>query len=70
MYSRDYISTEVLTGHPAMVRQPFGREVVRVYWLLHDLMRALAMRKIEGVEFGGGSLPPACFLGGWRRGVG
>ena len=34
----------------------FGREVVRIYWLLHDLMRALAMRKIEGVEFGGGSL--------------
>ena len=56
MYSRDYISTEVLTGHPAMVRQPFGREVVRIYWLLHDLMRALAMRKIDGVEFDGGSL--------------
>jgi len=56
MYSRDYISTEVLTGHPAMVRQAFSREAVRKYWLLHDLMRALALRKIEGVEFGGGSL--------------
>lgn len=56
MYSLDYISTEVLTGHPAMVRQPFGREPVRKYWLLHDLMRALAMRKIEGVEFDGGNL--------------
>ena len=44
IYSDDYIATEVLTGHPAMVPQPFGRDVVRKYWLLHDLMRALALR--------------------------
>jgi hypothetical protein len=56
MYSRDYISTEVLTGHPAMVRHPFGRQTVRIYWLTHDLMRALALRKIEGVEFDGANL--------------
>jgi hypothetical protein len=55
-YSADYISTEVLTGHPAMVSRPFGREVVRKYWLLHDLMRALALRRIEAVEFSGGDM--------------
>ena len=51
MYSDDYISTEVLTGHPAMVSRPFGSDVVRKYWLLAELMRALAMRQIESVEF-------------------
>lgn len=51
IYSNDYIATEVLTGHPAMVADPFGRDVVRKYWLLHDLMRALALRRMEGVEF-------------------
>ncbi|HTQ57387.1 MAG TPA: hypothetical protein VMI94_23115 [Bryobacteraceae bacterium] len=56
IYSADYRSTEVLTGHPAMVKQPFGREVVRTYWLLHDLMRALAMRRMTACEFVGGNL--------------
>ncbi len=51
IYSDDYIATEVLTGHPAMVADPFSRDVVRKYWLLHDLMRALAGRRIESVEF-------------------
>ena len=39
-----------------MVQAPFGREVVRTYWLLHDLMRALALRRIESFEFAGGNL--------------
>jgi len=56
IYSDDYIATEVLTGHPAMVPSPFGRDVVRKYWLLGELMRALALRQIEGVEFVGGDL--------------
>ncbi len=56
IYSDDYISTEVLTGHPAMVPQPFGRDVVRKYWLLGDLMRALALRQIEAVEYVGDDL--------------
>ena len=56
MYSDDYIATEVLTGHPAMVSKPFSRDVVRKYWLLHDLMRALALRRIDAVEFSGGDL--------------
>lgn len=56
IYSDDYICTEVLTGHPAMVPSAFGRDVVRKYWLLHGLGRALALRTIEGVEFVEGDL--------------
>lgn len=51
IYSDDYITTEVLTGRPAMVADPFGRDVVRKYWLLHDLMRGLAPRRIDTVQF-------------------
>jgi len=51
IYSDDYLATEVLTGHPAMVSRPFGRDVVRKYWLTQDLMRALALRTIESVEY-------------------
>ncbi len=56
IYSDDYIATEVLTGHPAMVADPFNPDVVRKYWLLDDLMRALALRRIEAVSFAGGDL--------------
>ena len=49
--SDDYICTEVLTGHPAMVPQPFGRDVVRKYWLLGRLGQALALRTIHQVQF-------------------
>ena len=56
MYSDDYISAEVLTGHPAMVKAPFSRDVVRKYWLLHDVMRALALRRIEAIEFFAGDI--------------
>ncbi|NMC20851.1 MAG: hypothetical protein GYA33_10575, partial [Thermogutta sp.] len=56
MYSDDYIATEVLTGHPAMVSRPFGEDVVRKYWLLSRLMRALALDRIESVEFVGGDI--------------
>jgi hypothetical protein len=56
MYSDDYLATEVLTGHPSMVHRPFGRHVVRKYWLTQGLMRALAMRTVEDVEFVGGDL--------------
>lgn len=54
--SDDYISTEVLTGHPGMVSRAFGRNVVRKYWLLADLARALALRQIESVEYVEGDL--------------
>jgi hypothetical protein len=56
IYSDDYISTEVLDGHPPMVADSFGRDVVRKYWLLHDLMRALAGHRIEAVEFVDGDI--------------
>ncbi len=39
IFSDDYISTEILTGHPAMVPTAFGRQVVRKYWLTQDIMR-------------------------------
>ncbi len=50
-YSDDYITTEVLSGRPAMVPQPFNRDVVRVHWLLNDAMKALALDRIDTVEF-------------------
>ena len=51
IYSDDYICTEVLTGHPAMVPAPFGRDVIRKYWLLHDIMQTLALKEIDNVQF-------------------
>lgn len=56
IYSDDYITTEILTGHPAMVPAPFGRDVVRKYWLTHDLMRALALKDMEDVQFVNGDI--------------
>jgi hypothetical protein len=56
IYSDDYICTEMLTGHPAMVSQAFGRDVVRKYWLSHDVARALALRQMRGVEFADGDI--------------
>lgn len=56
IYSDDYIATEFLTGHPAMVSGPFSRDVVRKYWLTQDVMRALALQTIEKVEFFGDDL--------------
>ncbi|MCS7237924.1 MAG: hypothetical protein NZ899_06595 [Thermoguttaceae bacterium] len=51
IYSDDYITTEMLTGHPAMVSAPFGYDVVRKYWLTQPVARALALRTIEDVTF-------------------
>ena len=51
IYSDDYITTEILTGHPAMVPRPFDRQVVRKYWLTRDAMRGLAQQTITNVEF-------------------
>jgi hypothetical protein len=56
IYSDDYMATEALTGHPAMVSHTFNRDVVRKYWLLHGLGQALALRTIEQVEFVHGDL--------------
>ena len=66
IYGDDYMATEVLTGHPAMVSQPFGYQVVRKQWLLADLMQALALRRIDSVEYVDGSLQRqrVCWSGG------
>jgi hypothetical protein len=56
IYSDDYLASEVLTGHPAMVSRPFGRDVVRKYWLTQDVMRALALRTVEAVDFSDGDI--------------
>ena len=55
-YSDDYISTEVLSGRPAMVPQAFNRNVIRKYWLLDAAMRALALDRVAAVEFAGGDI--------------
>lgn len=55
-YSDDYISTQVLSGRPAMVPAPFNRDVVRVHWLLNDAMKALALDRIDSVEFAGNNI--------------
>ncbi len=56
IYSDDYITTEVLTGHPPMVRDAFSPQVIRKYWLLSDLMKALALVPIRSVEFADGDI--------------
>lgn len=49
--SDDYMTSEVMTGHCPMVSSVFGRDEVRKYWLLQGIARALALQRIEGVEF-------------------
>lgn len=56
IFSDDYITTEMLCGRPAMAPQPFGRDVVRKYWLTQPVARALALKKIERVEFADGTM--------------
>lgn len=67
IYSDDYIATEVLTGHPAMTQGAFGRNEVRKYWLLHDIMRGLALKTIESVEFVDGDIHRQCVR--WDNGA-
>jgi hypothetical protein len=56
IYSDDYITAEVMTGHPPMVEAPFDRNVVRKYWLLHELTNRLAGKLIDSVEFVGNDI--------------
>jgi hypothetical protein len=56
MYSDDYITTEVMTGRPAMVWDAFSRDSVRKYWLLHDVMKGLALRRIAAFSFAGADI--------------
>jgi len=55
-YSDDYLSTQVLSGRPAMVPAAFNRDVVRVHWLLNEAMKALVMDRIDAVEFAGDNI--------------
>ncbi|RMF90268.1 MAG: hypothetical protein D6741_17060, partial [Planctomycetota bacterium] len=56
IYSDDYIATEVLTGHPPMVPEPFSRDCVRKYWLLSSFARAVALDRIRNVSFVDGNI--------------
>ena len=56
IYSDDYIGHRGPHGPPAMVSDAFGPDVVRKHWLLNDLMGALALKRIESVEYAGGDL--------------
>ena len=51
IYSDDYVTAEVMTGHPPMVSEPFGQNVVRMYWFLHGLTNRLAGKLIDTFEF-------------------
>ena len=52
-YSDDYLTMEVLAGHPPMVPMPFGRDVVQAYWLQNDVARELALKRMVFFEFVG-----------------
>ncbi len=67
IFSDDYMSVEVLDGHPSMVPEPFSRNVVRKYWLLHDIGRALALQPMQGVSFDTGNIHRACVE--WQDGA-
>lgn len=68
MYSDDYICTEVLTGHPGMVHHPpFGRQIVRKFWLTDALMHALALKRIGNVVFADGDIHRQAVR--WENGV-
>ena len=54
--SDDYVSTEVLDGHPGMVSTPVSRSAVRKYWLLQDVMRKIALKPVTGVAFVDGDI--------------
>ncbi|MDR3111484.1 MAG: hypothetical protein LBU65_17570 [Planctomycetaceae bacterium] len=55
--SDDYITAEVLTGHPAQVDLGAAyRGAVRKYYLLQPLVRELADAEVESVEFVGGNI--------------
>jgi hypothetical protein len=69
--SDDYLSTEVLSGRPAMVAQPFDRNVVRVYWLLNAATARAGRRSHRRRGVRRRQHPPAArALGEGRGGLG
>ena len=51
IFSDDYISTEMLTGHPAMTPAAFSRDGVRKYWLSNDFITRIALNPMEYHHF-------------------
>ncbi|HAK93807.1 MAG TPA: hypothetical protein DCM87_02040 [Planctomycetes bacterium] len=51
LQSDDYLSVEALDGHPGMADSPFGRGVVRKYWLWHDFADLIGLCPVEKAEF-------------------
>ncbi|HNU27485.1 MAG TPA: hypothetical protein PKJ38_15390 [Planctomycetota bacterium] len=49
--SDDYLSVEALAGRPGMAEAPFGRGVVRKYWLWHDFAHLIGLCPVERAEF-------------------
>lgn len=55
--SDEYLAAEVLGGHPPMTDDAsWGAAAVRKYWLLADIARSLAMRRIVSHEFEDGRI--------------
>ncbi len=55
--SDDYLAAEILGGHPPMTdASSWGPAAVRKYWLMADVARSLAMRRIVGHEFADGHI--------------
>ncbi len=55
--SDDYISAEMLAGHPAMIdRRGMGRGAVRKYWLSQPFIRSIATDRIAAVTCDGGDI--------------
>ncbi len=55
-FSDDYLSTEVMTGHPPMVSRPFDRNVIRKYYLWYDFADSIGLERLEDVAFVNGDI--------------
>ncbi len=57
IHSDEYLACEMLAGHSPMVdAQSWGRPAVRKYWLMQDVIRALALHSIKAHAFDGARL--------------
>lgn len=54
IHSDEYLACEMLAGHSPMVDAPsWGAPAVRKYWLMQDVIRALALRSLRAHAFDG-----------------
>lgn len=57
IHSDEYLACEMLAGHSPMVdAASWGRPAVRKYWLMQDVIRALALRNLKAHAFEGARL--------------